>query len=306
MITKPFLKWAGGKGKIIPEIIKVLPKKFEDRKITYVEPFLGGGAVFFGLSQHYNNFERVIISDINSDLINSYVMVRDNLPQLIKILEDLQKEYHSILDLEKKAEYYYSKRNLYNSRNTNNINQAALFIFLNRTCFNGLYRVNKKNEFNVPIGSYTKPEICNKDNLLNVSKALAKVEIFSTDYENTYKMLENEKAFFYIDPPYKPISKTSQFNAYSNVNFDDHEQIRLKKFCDKLNERNHLWILSNSDMSEHEKHHSFFDDLYSNYQIDCVNAKRYINSDAKKRGDLKELLIINNLEKNFNHKDEKN
>ncbi|MGN7707558.1 DNA adenine methylase [Chryseobacterium sp. 22543] len=306
MKAKPFIKWAGGKSKIINEIINVLPSKFENKKMTYVEPFLGGGSVFFGLYQYYNNFDRVILNDINVDLINSYITVRDNVSELIKILEELQCEYHSILDLETRSEFYYSKRKLYNLRNSDNISQAALFIFLNRTCFNGLYRVNKRNEFNVPIGSYIKPEICNKENLVNVSEILTNVEILSGDYEKTYEILGSEKAFFYIDPPYKPLNKTSQFNSYSHINFDDSEQFRLRDFCDKLNQDKHLWVLSNSDMSEHEKHHSFFDDLYSNYQIDCVNAKRYINSDPKKRGDLKELLIINNLEKNFNHQDEKN
>ena len=160
--------------------------------------------------------------------------------------------------------------------------------------------MNKKNEFNVPIGNYKKPEICNESNLLLVSKALENVELYCGDYENTLNLLHQEKAFFYFDPPYKPISKTSQFNSYSHISFNDEEQIRLKNFCDKLNDHKHLWILSNSDMSEHEKYNSFFDNLYKNYKIDYVNAKRYINSNAKKRGDLKELLIINNLEENFN------
>lgn len=300
MKVKPFIKWAGGKSKILNNIKEFLPSDFKNKKITYVEPFLGGGSVFFGLSQVYN-FERIILNDINQDLINTYQIVQNNVLELIDILRLFQIEYHEISDLEEKKEYYYYKRNLYNKRESNLIERAALFIFLNRTCFNGLYRVNKNNEFNVPIGSYVKPEICNADNLINSSELLKKVEFYSGDYEQMFDLVQDSKAFFYMDPPYKPVSKTSQFNSYSHISFNDDEQIRLKNFCDKLNENNHLWILSNSDMSEHAKYNSFFDDLYKEYQIDYVNAKRYINSNAQKRGDLKELLIINNLEENINN-----
>jgi len=298
MKVKPFIKWAGGKSKIINDIKKSLPNDFDGKKITYIEPFLGGGSVFFGLSQIYN-FKRIILNDINDDLINTYLTVQNNVTELISLLKQFQDEYHS-LDLEARKEYYYLKRSLYNSRSFGNVERASFFIFLNRTCFNGLYRVNKKNEFNVPIGSYIKPEICNEVNLINVSSLLQTVEIYCADYEKMFDVIDDSKVFFYIDPPYKPLSNTSYFNSYSNISFNDDEQIRLKKFCDKLNAHNHLWILSNSDMSDHEKYDSFFDDLYKDYKIDYVNSKRYINSNAKKRGDLKELLIINNLEENIN------
>lgn len=300
MKVKPFIKWAGGKGKIINNIREFLPSDFDNKKITYVEPFLGGGSIFFGLSQIYN-FERIILNDINEDLINTYKVVQNNVSELIETLSSFQEEYHHLACLEERKEYYYLKRKLYNLRVGSLIYNAALFIFLNRTCFNGLYRVNKKNEFNVPIGSYLKPEICNIDNLLNTSKLLQNVEFYSGDYEKIFDLVEDAKAFFYMDPPYKPLSKTSHFNSYSHISFNDDEQIRLKNFCDKLNKNNHLWILSNSDMSEHTKYNSFFDDLYKDYKIDYITAKRYINSNPNKRGDLTELLIINNLEENINN-----
>ena len=170
--------------------------------------------------------------------------------------------------------------------------QSALFIFLNRTCFNGLYRVNKKNQFNVPIGSYKKPLICNKDNLRAVSQVLQKVEILHGDFENTLKYAQKD-CIFYLDPPYKPLTSTSNFNSYASNEFDDHEQIRLKKFCDQLDKLNCQWILSNSDVKSANPDDNFFDELYKDYQINRVLARRNINSKGSKRGNLNELLIIN-------------
>ncbi|HEX8577427.1 MAG TPA: Dam family site-specific DNA-(adenine-N6)-methyltransferase, partial [Flavobacterium sp.] len=198
-------------------------------------------------------------------------------------------------DVEGRKEYYISKRLLFNSRSANKVTQAALFIFLNRTCFNGLYRVNKSNEFNVPIGSYIKPLICDKENILAVSAILENVEILTGDYEQTLDYI-NEKSLFYLDPPYKPLNKTSFFNTYANNVFNDEEQIRLRDFCVKLDVRNLNWILSNSDVTLVDSEDTFFDDLYKDFDISRVEAKRYINSDSKKRGNLKELLIFNNVE----------
>ncbi|MBT3423622.1 MAG: Dam family site-specific DNA-(adenine-N6)-methyltransferase, partial [Bacteroidetes bacterium] len=167
-----------------------------------------------------------------------------------------------------------------------------LFIFLNRTCFNGLYRVNRKNEFNVPIGSYKKPMICDEPNLLTVNSLLQKVEILNEDFEQTIFEAE-ENSFFYFDPPYKPLSQTSSFNSYTKDEFDDNEQIRLAKFCDKLDSLGHNWILSNSDVKGKNSNDDFFDDLFKEYQINRVLAKRIINANPSKRGQLTELLITN-------------
>ncbi len=183
---------------------------------------------------------------------------------------------------------------MFNQRNSSNIIQAALLIFLNRTCFNGLYRVNKKNQFNVPMGSYKKPMICDRDNLLVVSKLLQKVEILHGDFEKTLdRVPTNSYSLFYFDPPYKPLSKTANFNSYANNNFNDDEQIRLKQFCDKLDKLNYSWILSNSDVKTGNDEDNFFDQLYSKYYINRVLARRSINSNASQRGKLNELLITN-------------
>ena len=293
MKAKPFLKWAGGKTQLIEQIKKQLPENIQQNNFTYIEPFVGSGAVLFWMLEHYPNLEKAIINDINSDLTNSYLTIKYNVQELINILSKWEVEYHSISDnQEAKKEYYYSKRSLFNTRKSDQTTQSALFIFLNRTCFNGLYRVNRKNEFNVPIGSYKKPQICNTENLLAVSKALQRVKILNGDYSETIKYA-TENTFFYFDPPYKPLSNTSSFNSYSKDEFDDKEQIRLKEFCDILNEQGHQWILSNSDVKGKDPNNNFFDDLFANFQILRVNARRSINANPSKRGLLTELLIKN-------------
>ena len=213
--------------------------------------------------------------------------------ELILVLKSYENEYHLLSEQpEEKKKYFYDKRKLFNTREADPIAQTALFIFLNRTCFNGLYRVNKKNGFNVPIGSYKKPMICDENNLLKVSKLLEKVEILSGDFEQTYDHV-NENSIFYFDPPYKPLSETSSFNSYAKKQFDDLEQIRLKQFCDKLDSIGVKWILSNSDVKGKNPDDNFFDDLFSGYQINRVMAKRSINANPNKRGQLTELLIEN-------------
>jgi DNA adenine methylase len=194
---------------------------------------------------------------------------------------------------ENKKLYYYKKREAYNTRKEERSGQAALFIFLNRTCFNGLYRVNRKNHYNVPMGGYKKPTICDAENILAVSKALQKVEILCGDYQETLNYA-NKKSLFYFDPPYKPLNTTSSFNSYASVEFDDREQIRLSDFCIKLDELNHTWVLSNSDVGGKNGGNTFFDDLYRDFQIERVDARRSINAKPDKRGALKELLITNN------------
>src|SRR5690554_2161241 len=292
-IAKPFLKWAGGKTQLINDIEKSLPIDLINTKFTYVEPFVGSGAVLFWMLNNFPNMEKAVINDINEDLINTYRVIASNPQELISILENFQNEYHIFeSSQEKRKEYYYQKRILYNARTESNINQAALFIFLNRTCFNGLYRVNRKNEFNVPMGSYKRPTICDKENILAVSQALQKVEILCGDYQETLHYASNN-SLFYFDPPYKPLSETSSFNSYAKDEFNDAEQIRLRDFCHKLDALNHTWILSNSDVKGKVENDNFFDDLYSDYNIQRVNARRNINSNAEKRGQLKELLITN-------------
>lgn len=291
--AKPFLKWAGGKTQLITDIEKVLPKKFMNKKFTFVEPFVGSGAILFWILNNFPKVEKAVINDINSDLTNTYKIIASNPVELISVLKDFQNEYHSIdLEVDNKREYYTQKRTLFNTRSTDKATQAALFIFLNRTCFNGLFRVNKSNGFNVPIGSYKKPMICDSDNIFAVSEALQKVEILTGDYQQTLLYAE-KPALFYFDPPYKPLSKTSSFNTYSKEEFDDKEQIRLRDFCKTLNTLEHNWILSNSDVKGKDMDDNFFDDIYDEFHINRVFARRSINANAEKRGKLTELLITN-------------
>jgi DNA adenine methylase len=293
--AKPFLKWAGGKTQLIDEIEKALPKDIYSEKFTYIEPFVGSGAVLFWMLNNFPTLKQAVINDINEDLINTYKTIASKPKELISILEILQNEFHGLEGQdETKKEYYYSKRALYNSRKEEKTVQAALFIFLNRTCFNGLYRVNRKNEYNVPMGSYKRPTICDKENILAVSNALQKVEILCGDYEETLNFADNN-TLFYFDPPYKPLSETSSFNSYAKDEFNDAEQIRLRDFCRKLDTLGHTWILSNSDVKGKNENDTFFDDLYADFNIQRVNARRSINANPEKRGELKELLITNQV-----------
>ena len=291
--AKPFLKWAGGKTQLIKDIESALPNDIYSNKFTYIEPFVGSGAVLFWMLNNFPNLQHAVINDINEDLINTYKTIASRPKELISILQILQNEFHGLEGKdEEKKEYYYSKRERYNTRKEEQSGQAALFIFLNRTCFNGLYRVNRKNEYNVPMGSYKRPTICDKENILAVSQALQKVEILCGDYQETLSHSENN-TLFYFDPPYKPLSETSSFNSYAKDDFNDSEQIRLRDFCQKLDVLNHSWILSNSDVKGKDENDNFFDELYSDFNIQRVDARRSINANPEKRGALKELLITN-------------
>ncbi len=291
--AKPFLKWAGGKTQLIEQIKHNLPTFINKESFTFIEPFIGSGAVSLWLINNYPNLEKVIINDINTDLINCYQTIKNDVNSLIILLSQWEEEYHQVdCEQENKKIYYYEKRRLFNERCSDCLTQSALFIFLNRTCFNGLYRVNRKNQFNVPIGSYKKPQICHKENLLAVSNALQKVEILNGDYAQTLHYAKG-KTLFYLDPPYKPLNETSSFTAYGKDGFDDSEQVRLAEFCQQLDMLGHHWILSNSDVKGCDPKNNFFDNLYAQFNILRVNARRSINSNAKKRGELTELLIKN-------------
>lgn len=293
--AKPFLKWAGGKTQLINDIERTLPARITKEKFTYIEPFVGSGAILFWMLNNFPKLEKAVINDINEDLINTYKTIASNPKELISILEILQNEFHNLEGNEdNKKLYYYQKRELYNTRKEEKSGQAALFIFLNRTCFNGLYRVNSKNLYNVPMGGYKKPTICDKENILAVSNALQKVEILNGDFEQTLNYAD-KNSLFYFDPPYKPLSETSSFNSYAKDEFNDNEQIRLKKFCSKLHILDHTWILSNSDVKGKDKNDNFFDDLYADFNIKRVEAKRSINANSEKRGKLTELLITNQV-----------
>jgi len=291
LTAKPFVKWAGGKTQLLPELTSFIPYQKNDT-FTYIEPFVGSGAMLFYMLQNYPNIKRFVINDINTDLITTYIAVKSYLYKLLDQLTKLENEYHALEnDIPKKESFYYIKRDLYNNRISEPTTQAALFIFLNKTCYNGLYRVNQNNQFNVPIGKYKKPVICDVENLTAVNKALQNVEILNADFEIT-AIKASSDTFFYFDPPYRPISDSASFNTYSHMIFDDNEQIRLKNFCDKLNNLHYKWLMSNSD-PQNIKPDSFFENLYQAYTIRSVKAKRLINSDKDKRGTINELIISN-------------
>ena len=283
--VKPFIKWVGGKGQLISTIENELPARFfKNKPMTYIEPFVGGGAILFWILKN-KKIEKAIINDINSDLTKAYLTVKDNVIELILYLKEIQNKYDNLPTLTKRTDYYLENREKYNTKILDNVDNTALFIFLNKTCFNGLYRVNSKGKFNVPFGKYEKPTICDENTLLADSELLQKVEILNGDFEQTINYTD-DKSFFYFDPPYKPISKTSSFNSYASEVFDDNEQLRLKKFSDKLHNNGNFWLLSNSD-------NDFFDNLYSDYKISRVWATRAVNCKANGRGKLTEILIKN-------------
>jgi DNA adenine methylase len=294
--AKPFLKWAGGKGQLISQLEQHLPDDLKEKEFTYFEPFVGGGAMLFYMLQRFPNIKRAVINDINSYLITAYRVIRDSSIELIERLAELEKCYYDLNEDEAKKSFFLEARTIFNENNLDEIDRTKYLIFLNRTCFNGLYRVNAKGKFNVPFGRYLHPTICNKDVLKADSQLLNQVEvvILNGDYEQTSKYLSDGLNFFYFDPPYRPLDSTSSFNSYAKEEFNDVEQIRLRDFCAKLNQKPKIkWMLSNSDCSARNPEDTFFEELYCDFNINRVQASRAINANPKKRGKLTELLIKN-------------
>ncbi len=244
--VKPFLKWAGGKGQLLKEIEQYYP--FNAGITKYAEPFVGGGAVLFDILSKYD-LDEVYISDINRELINTYVIIRDNIDELIELLSKYQSEYVP-MDTDDRKAYYLGKRERFNELKVNgndreNTEKAALMIFLNKTCFNGLYRVNKKGLFNVPMGAYKNPLICDEKNLYAVSDKLQNVKIVCGDYRKSADFID-ENTFVYFDPPYRPITDTASFTAYTESLFSDKEQIELSRFVDEMHRKGARVVVSNN------------------------------------------------------------
>ena len=291
--AKPFIKWVGGKGQLIEQLEALLPADFAERKnVTYIEPFVGGGAMLFYMLQTYPNIKSAVINDINPDLTLCYQVVRDNPTELIKFLDAIQSEYHALQTEEERKMFFLQQRDKFNAKSLNPIENSTLFFFLNRTCFNGLYRVNKAGKFNVPFGKYATPTICDAATIYADSKLLQRVEIMTGDFEQTFAKIKGN-TFFYFDPPYRPLSSTSSFNDYTKEDFNDNAQIRLKLFCDRLNENGVNFMLSNSDCLGKDGTDRFFDDLFIDYSIERVWASRNVNAIASKRGKLTEIVVNN-------------
>ncbi len=288
MKAKPFVKWVGGKTQLIDQLEAMLPADFDQwENVTYIEPFVGGGAMLFHMLQRHSNIRSAVINDINEDLTTCYSVVKQFPQLLVESLSQIQKEYYSLRSEESRKQFFMLMRAEFNTKTLDPIRNTTLFFFLNRTCFNGLYRVNKSGLFNVPFGRYETPTICDANTIFKDSELLQRVEILTGDYTQTLGQAVGN-TFFYFDPPYRPLNNTSSFNDYTKEAFNDLAQQRLKTFCDQVQAAGHRFMLSNSDCKD-----GFFDDLYMQYQIVRVWASRSVNANPKKRGKLTELLIRN-------------
>ena len=298
--VKPFLKWAGGKGQLLDKFFAFYPADLKNGTITkYYEPFIGGGAVFFDVVQRFN-IQSAFLYDINQELILTYRVIQQDVFKLIEILGSYKKIY-SAFDEDAKSNFYYDLREKFN-RNYSKINflkysedwiiRAAQIIFMNKTCFNGLFRFNQRGEFNVPAGGYKNPKILDEQNLINVSKLLERAEIKNAGFEAVeHDMAEN--AFVYFDPPYRPISKTAGFTAYSMHKFEDEHQVQLAELFKRLDQKGIRQMLSNSDPKNIDPNDNFFDEIYSKFNITRIPARRAINSDASKRHAINEIIVTN-------------
>jgi DNA adenine methylase len=300
--ARPFLKWAGGKTQLLDEFSKHLPAGLEDGNITrYVEPFIGGGAFFFYLNQRFS-FEKCTIGDANEELVLVYRVVKRSVKKLIGELSILKSEYFA-KNQEERELLYYEVRDLFNKElpttdfqtySDRSVKRAARIIFLNRTCFNGLFRVNRNGEFNVPFGDYKNPDILNEGNLTAVAILLknTSTRIMSGDFTECQGEVDDQ-TFVYLDPPYRPLSQTSSFTSYSRHGFSDTDQRRLADFFKDLDAQGAKVMLSNSDPRNEDVSDTFFDDLYAGYTIERVHARRLINCNGALRGNIDELIITN-------------
>lgn len=295
----PILKWAGGKTQLLPVLNKSYPRELIDGDVeTYIEPFFGGGAVYFDI---FNKFkiQKAYLFDINPELVILYNSIKEQLEDVISELKKLEDNYLNLQSEEARKELFYEVRVLYNSgvNAAHNFTsnpiidpfRSAMTIFLNRTCFNGLFRVNSKGYFNVPHGRYKNPTILFEDKLRLASYALQNAEIKKADFTRCKDFISG-KTFIYYDPPYRPVNQTSQFTSYSKDSFDDEDQVRLATTIKDLNKPNVFQLMSNSDPTNYIED-PFFDDLYSDFEIIRINATRRINSNSGKRGDLREILV---------------
>jgi DNA adenine methylase len=301
MKAKPFLKWAGGKTQLLSQFAPFYPAELKQHQIEkYVEPFVGGGAVFFEIVQKFP-IKKAFICDINQDLILVYQIIQKKPNFLLELLEKYQKKYYSC-PIDDRKELFLEIRTQFNAQRIKiryhrfskaEIQRAAQFIFLNKTCYNGLFRLNLKKEFNVPFGNYKKPKILDIDNIQAVSKILQNTDIQCANYQACFDKAD-ENTFIYFDPPYRPLSQTARFTSYTDNPFTDKEQTQLAAFFQKLAEQKSAKLmLSNSDPKNQNPNDRFFDDLYRGYYIHRVRANRMINSNAQKRGAISELLITN-------------
>ena len=293
IIAKPFVKWAGGKGALIKQLVNYLPNDIEEQQnVTYIEPFVGGGAMLFYMLTHYTNIKRAIINDVNEDLINCYLLIKNAPLKLIALLREIKEEYYQLANIEEKTRYYYKMREKYNNNECAKGERAACFIFLNKTCFNGLYRVNTSGKVNVPFGKDEQPTVCDEELIMADDRVLQTVDIYVGGYKKITKHLGERYNFIYIDPPYRPLSGSACFIEYTHSIFDDTEQEKLKAYCDMLTKKGCKIMQSNSNSTDDDEG-SYFAKLYDGYNINQILAHRFINAHAGKREKETELLIMN-------------
>lgn len=295
----PFLKWVGGKTQLLPRIREQYPSGFSDGTVdTYVEPFLGGGAVFFDVMNTYRDVLRdVVINDVNANIVNAYRVVRDDVEALVEDLRAVQERYLSA-DVDSRASMFHELREEYNDvimepLTANDVRRASLLIFLNKTCFNGLYRVNKRGRFNSPHGRYASPRILNEENLRASSSMLDGVTVLNGDYDDVSSYVDYSRSFVYLDPPYRPVSRTASFNSYDSSVFDDEAQGALGDFVRDADSSGAHILLSNSDPKNVDPDDDFFDDLYAGFTVSRVPARRSVSSKASTRGAIHEVLVSN-------------
>ncbi len=301
MVARPFLKWAGGKGQLLSTFLRYYPQTLWDGGIdNYVEPFVGGGAVFLDLVSRCR-FSTIVLNDINPDIILAYRVVRDDLYKLVECLSRIQEDYRRLGEEDRK-DFFYAVRERFNQIKASGNAEASAgvefvsyLIFLNRTCFNGLFRLNSRGEFNVPFGAYANPTICDEDNLLRVSEALRGVELTTGDFSKSLDNLNLDptRTFVYMDPPYRPLPGAASFTSYAASSFNDNSQVRLAQWFTELSESGYLLMLSNSDPTPVDPRDRFFEELYARFNRHKVMATRAINSRASARGAISELLITN-------------
>jgi DNA adenine methylase len=289
--ARPWAKWAGGKSQLLGQFQRCYPQELRSGAIRcYVEPFVGSGAVMFDVLRRFS-LDHVVIIDQNERLMQVYRVLQTAVEDLIDVLASLQTRYWALDDTERRT-FYYEVRKSFNLQRGTEVAQAADFIFLNRTCFNGLFRVNQRNEFNVPMGRYRRPLICDADNLWLIHKALQKVTIVTGGYRQAAGYA-GPHTFVYLDPPYRPLSSTASFTAYSAEAFDDNDQKMLAHFVRSLDEQGAYVMLSNSDPHNIDPADDFFDALYDGFFLTRVPARRAINSRSDRRGTVSELVVTN-------------
>lgn len=296
-LAKPFIKWVGGKGQLLQQLERQLPTDLHEEEFTYIEPFVGGGAMLFYMLQNFMNIKQVVINDINRNLTEAYEVIKQEPEGLVYRLKQIEKQYLNITTEDGRKNFYLEMRRRFNEEVLSSLDKSAILIFLNRTCFNGLYRENSKGKFNVPFGRYANPTICNAEVIYTDSELLNRfdVQILNGDFKDTAKAIDKTGlTFFYFDPPYRPLSATSSFNSYVKEDFNDDSQRELADFCRMLDRKENVrWMLSNSDCSAKNPDDTFFEDIYDGFDIQRVFASRMVNANASKRGKLTELLIRN-------------